>query len=46
MAGIGAISDGYRRVASHRPQRGGHVSFLLFHNTSPVLEQWLSMLLQ
>jgi len=24
MAGVGAVSDGYRRVASHRPQRGGH----------------------
>jgi len=30
MAGIGAISDGYRRVASHRPQRGGHVSFFKY----------------
>ena len=30
MAGVGAVSDGYRRVASHRPQRGGHVSFLYF----------------
>lgn len=24
MAGVDAVSDGYRRVASHRPQRGGH----------------------
>lgn len=28
MAGVDAVSDGYRRVASHRPQRGGHVSYL------------------
>lgn len=28
MAGVDAVSDGYRRVASHRPQRGGHVSSL------------------
>lgn len=30
MAGVDAVSDGYRRVASHRPQRGGHVSYLCF----------------
>ena len=29
MAGVDAVSNGYRRVASHRPQRGGHVSYLL-----------------
>ena len=28
MAGVDAVSDGYRRVASHRPQRGGHVSYV------------------
>ena len=27
LAGVDAVSHGYRRVASHRPQRGGHVSY-------------------
>ena len=26
MAGVAAVSVGYRRVASHRPQPGGDVS--------------------
>ena len=26
MAGVAAVSVGYRRVASHRPQPGGNVS--------------------
>ena len=35
MAGVAAVSVGYRRVASHRPQPGGNVScvdvFFFFH---------------
>lgn len=30
MAGVDAVSAGYRRVASHRPQRGGHVGYICF----------------
>lgn len=49
MAGVDAVSDGYRRVASHRPQRGGHVSYLssqYFILTGLVVLDVVTMILQ
>lgn len=49
MAGVDAVSDGYRRVASHRPQRGGHVSSLssqYFILTGLVVLDVVTMILQ
>ena len=49
MAGVDAASDGYRRVASHRPQRGGHVSYLClqyFILTGLVVLDVVTMILQ